>query len=208
MMTPQIAAGRFLWGVALGLLLGLWYGFLRPLSRHRIFSDMLFLAGLFPVWVYFAFAVCQGDFHLGYMASLPLGGILFEITVGRLLRPLWRGFWGVIGAIFAGFKKFFRKIAALSKKIFAYLQKMSTIKLRNRKQTGGHLYGRSRIEQPHSVGIQAQLKDHNHRHLRRTHPVRSDPSGHSFRDTGRTAAGTRAAGAGAEVGARKRSAEG
>lgn len=117
MTPPQIAAGRYLWGVGLGLMLGLLYGFLRPLGRRvRTLADLLFLIGVFPAWVYFSFAVCQGDLHLGYLSSLFVGGILFDCTLGRLLRPLWRGFWSVV-------EGFFRKLGNIFKKIFRFLKK-------------------------------------------------------------------------------------
>ena len=138
-MTPEIAAGRFLRGILLGLGLGLWYGFLRPLGhRHRHLADGLFLAGLFPVSVYFAFAVCQGDLHLGYFSGLLIGGILWEWTFGRLLRPLWMGVWGIIGIFFRFLKKFFRKTLYFPKKLFASAKKWSTIQWKRNGHPGGN----------------------------------------------------------------------
>ena len=127
-MPPALAAGRFLQGLILGAGLGAVYGFLHPLSRRsRTIADLLFLCSVFPVWLYFSFAVCRGDLGLGYLASLPLGGILFECTLGRLLRPVWNGFWRVVGTVFRGFRKFFKKIITFIKKLFASGEKMSTI---------------------------------------------------------------------------------
>ena len=101
MITPAVAAGRFLRGLLLGFLLGGWYGFLRPLGhRRRTLADLLFLSGVFPVWVYFSFGVCQGDLHLGYLSGLFLGGIGMELTLGRLLRPVWEGLWKPVWAFF------------------------------------------------------------------------------------------------------------
>lgn len=128
MMTPALAAGRFLRGLLIGLQVGLLYGFLRPLShRRRTFSDLLLLWGVFSAWLYFSFAVCRGDMGLGYLASLPLGAILFDITLGRLFRPVWGGFWRAVGAAFRKMKKFFRKITTFLKKPFASEKKMSKI---------------------------------------------------------------------------------
>ena len=128
MMTPALAAGRFLHGILLGMQLGVLYGFLRPLSRHRrTLADLLFLCGVFPTWVYYSFAVCQGDMSLGYLAGLPLGAILLETTLGRLFRPVWNGFWWVIAVVFRKIKKFFKKITTFLKKLFASEKKMSTI---------------------------------------------------------------------------------
>ena len=129
MMTPSLAAGRFLRGLILGALLGVWYGFLRPLGRRRrTFADLLFFLGVFPVWLYFSFAICQGDLGLGYLASLPIGGILFDRTAGRLFRPLWELFWRPIWAFFRGLRKIFKKIFGFAKKIFTSGKKASRIK--------------------------------------------------------------------------------
>ena len=118
MISPALAAGRFLRGIVLGGGLGLLYGFLRPLGRHkRTLADLLFLTGAFPVWLYFSFAVCRGALGLGYLSSLLAGGILFDLTVGRLLAPVWQGFWRGVQAIFQLFRKLFKKIITFAKKI-------------------------------------------------------------------------------------------
>ena len=66
MTTPIYAFSRFAIALALGAGLGLFYGFLRPLRpRYTALSDLLFLAGLSYVWLYFNFAVCRGDIRLG-----------------------------------------------------------------------------------------------------------------------------------------------
>ncbi len=128
MTPPQIAAERYLWGVALGLIPGLLYGFLRPLGRRRrALADVSFLIGAFPVWLYFSFAVCQGDLHLGYLSSLFLGGILFDCTAGRLFCLIWEGFWNLAGAFWGKWRKFFKKIRLFLKKTFASGKKSSTI---------------------------------------------------------------------------------
>ncbi len=143
-MTPEIAAGRFFRGILLGLGLGLWYGFLRPLGhRHRHLADGLFVLGLLPVSIYFAFAVCEGDLNLGYFSGLLVGGVLWEWTVGRFLRPLWRGFWRIIGRFFRFFKKFFQKILYFLKKLFASAKKWSTIKWKKHDHPGGRKNGSS-----------------------------------------------------------------
>ena len=117
MMTPELTALRFLRGLILGLALGLWYGFLRPLGRRkRALADLLFLMGAFPVWVYFSFAVCQGDLRIGYLSSLFVGGILFDMTLGRILRPLWRRFWRFAWIILQFPRKIVKKIHFFEKK--------------------------------------------------------------------------------------------
>ena len=48
MTEPTLAAKRFALGLGLGLVLGLWYGFLRPLRRRRSApADGLFVLGAF-----------------------------------------------------------------------------------------------------------------------------------------------------------------
>ena len=124
MTTPAIAAGRYLWGLALGTLLGVLYGFLRPLGRRkRGLADLLFVLGAFPVWVYFSFAICQGDLGLGYLSSLFLGGFLFECTLGRLLRPVFIWIWAPVWGFFRVLQKFFKKITLFLKKNICIWQK-------------------------------------------------------------------------------------
>ena len=106
MVTPVEAARRFLVSLALGLCLGVWYSFLRPLRRKgNSFGDFLFVAVFFWAWLWHGFAVCHGDLRLGTCAGLPLGVLLWELGPGRYLRPIFYRFWGVVGKIlhFAAF---------------------------------------------------------------------------------------------------------
>ena len=114
MITPGTALQRFAIAVALGAALGLYYGFLRPLRpRHTALSDLAFLPAVLLCFLYHSFAVCQGDLRLGYCAGLLLGGIGWEQTVGRVLRPVFTGFCRVAGRSAAFFlypvKKFSKK---------------------------------------------------------------------------------------------------
>ena len=62
MTEPTVAFGRFLTGILLGCLIGLFYGFLRPVQKGRaIFADTVFV--IFAGWVllYYGFAVCRGE---------------------------------------------------------------------------------------------------------------------------------------------------
>ena len=94
MTAPAIAAGRFGAGLVLGCALGLFYGFLRPVRlRHRHLADLCFLAALYPTWVFYAFGVCKADLRVGYLCALFMGGIFWECTFGRWLRPLFFRFW-------------------------------------------------------------------------------------------------------------------
>ncbi|MBO5837020.1 MAG: hypothetical protein J6Q92_03910, partial [Oscillospiraceae bacterium] len=104
MITPKVAFLRFLTAVLVGLGLGLYYGFLRPLRpKHTQLSDILFLPVAGWAWLYVSFAVCQGDLRLIYSIGLVCGAFLWEMTIGHLLRPVFRGFWGVIRKIFTFF---------------------------------------------------------------------------------------------------------
>ena len=135
MITPRIAAVRFLGGIAVGGVLGILYSFLRPLgSRRRHLADFLFVSALVPAWVYYSFAVCDGDLRPGYWPSLFLGGWLTDRTVGRLLRPVWATFWQIIGWIYQKIKKFFLKLKIFCKKIFTDAKKLITKTTRSIKQ--------------------------------------------------------------------------
>ena len=132
MTGPAQDGHRFLMACLLGLGLGLVYGFLRPLRRKRpILADLLFLPVMGYAWLYLGFAVCRGDLRLGYCIGLPLGAILWELTVGRLLRPVFDLFWRVIFRICRGisriFKKFFKKMQKFLKILFAIWKKCYTI---------------------------------------------------------------------------------
>ena len=132
MNSPAQDGRRFLIACLLGLGLGLVYGFLRPLRRRRpVLADILFLPFMGYLWLYLGFAVCRGDLRLGYCAGLPLGGIIWELTVGRLLRPVFNLFWKGIFRIFNGFfrifEKIFKKIRKKLKILFALWKKCYTI---------------------------------------------------------------------------------
>ena len=96
MNSPQTAALRFVCAWLAGMVLGLYYGFLRPLgARHRTLADALFLAGVIPVWLLHSFAICRGDIRIGQTAGLGLGFLLWELTASRPLRPVFSEFWRV-----------------------------------------------------------------------------------------------------------------
>ena len=111
MTTPEIAFGRFVTGLLLGCLLGVYYGFLRPLRRRRTFlPDLLFVAAAGWVYLYYGFAICRGDLRMGYMAAPILGAIGWDVTVGRWLRPVFGVFWHFCGRMVLAFHNFFKKI--------------------------------------------------------------------------------------------------
>jgi hypothetical protein len=149
MIGPEQTAARFAGACLLGALLGILYGFLRPLRpKHTAAADLLFVCCAFWAWVYLGFAICRGDLRIGYTAGLFVGCLLWEWTVGRLLRPVFSGFWFVVRKIFhfllLPLQKFFKKIAAFAKFLLASWKKWVTIKWNNRplgRKSGGTIHG-------------------------------------------------------------------
>lgn len=101
---------RLFSAVLLGCCLGLFYGFLRPL-RPRWPGDLLFIAGLYWVWIYLGFGICGGDLRFGYTAALLGGCLAWEILFGSLFRPLFSCFWKLISRIFSVIAVPFKKYA-------------------------------------------------------------------------------------------------
>lgn len=137
MNGPALDGWRFLWGCGIGAILGVWYGFLRPLRpRHSFLSDLLFLPALFYAWLYLSFAICRGDIRLGYTMGLLVGAVVCQWTVVRWLNPVFQGFWRLISKIWNGFmgifKKFFKKLRKNAKILFAIWKKWFTIIETNR----------------------------------------------------------------------------
>lgn len=116
--------------VLLGCCLGLLYAFLRPL-RPRWLADLLFIAGLFWIWIYLGFGICGGDLRFGYTAALLGGCLAWEIGFGAVFSPVFSCFWKVIFRIFAlilcPFKKIRKKLGKFRKFIFATGKKWVTI---------------------------------------------------------------------------------
>ncbi len=137
MNGPALDAWRFGMACVLGLPLGLCYSFLRPLRcRHPVMADLLFFPAMFYAWLYLGFAVCHGDIRLSYCTGLFAGFLLWELTLGKWLRPVfrwfWRGVFHILGGIFRIFEKFFKKIWKISKNVFALWKKWVTIVKTNR----------------------------------------------------------------------------
>ena len=142
MISPKTACLRFLIAVLMGAGLGLYYGFLRPLRpKHTHLSDLLFLPVAGWAWLYLSFAVCQGDVRLVYSLGLMCGGFLWEMTIGQLLRPLFRGFWHYVRKILDFFttpwKYILKKVVNLLKFLLATVKKKGKITGRNRSGNGG-----------------------------------------------------------------------
>ena len=98
-MTPSEALRHFSLAFLLGVPLGVYYGFLRPLRpRYALLSDLLFLPALVYAWLLLCFGVCRGDLRLGCCSGLFLGAVAWEGTVGKLLRPVFTWFWGLLAS--------------------------------------------------------------------------------------------------------------
>ena len=119
MTAPVIAAQRFGGAVLVGVVLGLIYGFLRPLRPgYTVFSDLAFLLALVWGWVYLALEICRGEFRFSYCFGMLLGGFGWESLVGRQIRGIFSAFWKSMGQI--------RDIALFPlKKIYKILKKIS-----------------------------------------------------------------------------------
>ena len=120
MTEPHLAAWRFFLSTLAGMGLGLWYGFLRPLRpRFTALSDFVFLLGAGAVWLWMGFSLCEGDLRMGSLGALYLGGFLWEGAFGRLLRPVFFGFWKGIRRILEIFLVPVKKISKNAKFLFA-----------------------------------------------------------------------------------------
>ena len=141
MISPVLTMQRFGAGCLLGAGLGVLYGFLRPLRpRHTVLSDVLFLLGVGWAWLYLAFAVCGGDLRPGYSAGLALGGLAWEMTVGRLISPIFSLFWKTVAWMKGLFVLPVKKFLHFLKILFASGEKWVTIwwnGCRMRRQSNG-----------------------------------------------------------------------
>lgn len=127
-MSPAVAAARFLSGFLMGVGMGAVYGFLRPLrNKRKNLADFLFLLVLLPGVVYFTFAICRGAPQLALLVAPISGGVLWELSLGRLFRPVWSAFWVFVWAVHWHIRKFFEKTWKIAKKLFASGKKSSTI---------------------------------------------------------------------------------
>ena len=92
--APAQAAWWFAAACLLGLVLGVLYSFLRPLRlRKPALADGIFVLGLFYGWLYLGFKICRGDLRPGCTVGLFGGIILWEMTLGKGLRPLFAAVW-------------------------------------------------------------------------------------------------------------------
>ena len=105
-MTPQVQALRFAASTLIGLGLGIFYCFLRPLRpKLTALADGIFVTCALVGWVYAAFYFCRGDLRMGYTFGFFLGMAVGWRTLGLWLSPLFFGFGVWLGkyCIFSSF---------------------------------------------------------------------------------------------------------
>jgi len=161
MKQPELAARQFLLACLVGAGLGIVYGFLRPLRRkHGALGDLLFVAAAFWGWLCWGFGICRGDYPGPGILGLGLGCLAWEVTVGRLLRPVFSGFWKIIDKLFQYSLWPAKKILKIMKILFASVEKWVTIGWNQcqhrQKRHGGHDHGNNqRVPQPDPADISA-----------------------------------------------------
>jgi len=156
-MTPSTAAYRFAVSCLLGGVLGVYYGFLRPLRRHRqALGDGLFLLGAGWCWVYLGFGVCGGDLRLGYLGGLLAGGLIWEMSAGVPLRPVFALFWEKLAGVRRLLAMPAKKILNFAKILFASAEKWVTIKWnhlrQSRKKRGGKIHAATKDSAQNRTG--------------------------------------------------------
>jgi hypothetical protein len=183
MTAPALAARRFLLALAVGAGLGVVYGFLRPPRRRftQIFDGIFVLVTLWA-WVYLSFGLCKGELRFGYTMGMLLGAVLWEMTAGHLLRPVFAGFWKFLGYFWLPFEKLFTIFKVFLKKLFAKYKiwvTMDRIITRRRRgsRTGGAYHGKTqkdpgRIPKDKSHGESADPDHRTAVHHRPDHPLR------------------------------------
>lgn len=140
-MRPGVAFGRFLMGILCGGVVGLFYGFLRPLQKGRaILADLIFVLGAGWALLYYGFAICRGDLRLGYLAAVGVGAFLWNRIFGWWLRPIFRIFWHFMGLFTLPFRKIFKKFCDFIKFLFATGKKSVTIRRKCDKKEKGVRY--------------------------------------------------------------------
>ena len=128
MTAPLIAAQRFLYAFCTGAVLGILYGFLRPLRpKHTAVSGILFLSATVYGWLFLHLRLCQADIRIAYDLAMLLGGFTWELTIGKLLRPVFSAFWKAACEILRFLCLPFKKISKMTKILFASGRKWVTI---------------------------------------------------------------------------------
>ena len=116
MMPPELVLRRLLAGLAAGAALGLCHGLLTPLrSRRPWLADGVFSLALGWAWLWLGFGIWQGDLRVGYFVPLFVGCVLWEMTLGPVLSPVFCLFWKILGRIWTVFVWPVKKFCILQK---------------------------------------------------------------------------------------------
>ena len=163
MTAPEVAWNRFLTGLVFGCVLGIVYGFLRPLRRGKaVLPDLLFALATGWVYLYYGFAVCRGDLRIGYWAAPLVGAIAWDRSVGQWLSPLFCGFWRSFARVLLPVQVFFKKIWNFIKFLFATWKKWGILKWNNHKNPNSLSEGdpydtEEETLQPYPAGLPPQF---------------------------------------------------
>jgi hypothetical protein len=171
MIAPETALRYLLSALTIGAALGAVYDFLRPLRpRLTAVSDGIFVLAALWGWIYLTFGICGSDSRIGCTLALPVGGIVWEMTLGRLFRPVFSYFWRVIlwpgRKIFIIFQKFYKFLLAFGKKWFTMVGTMIRL--------GGAHHGKDQSPQ---AGAAQKQSHHKSRHSGRRRFIRGGTGG-------------------------------
>ena len=134
MIPPEEALGQLWGGLVLGVEMGAAWGFLRPLKRKAL-ADGIFVLALAAGLCRLAFGRCGGDLRPACLGAAALGFFLEEWGLGRLLAPLFYGFWSILSKIRRGVLTFWKKFFKSAKNVFASAGKWVTIGRKNRSES-------------------------------------------------------------------------
>ena len=95
MTPPAQAAFRFGAACLVGALLGIVYGFLRPIKRTWV-KDILFVIAAFWAFLYVSFSICRADVRMSYTAGIFIGCAAWEMSFGRWLRGVFAWIWELL----------------------------------------------------------------------------------------------------------------
>ena len=179
-MTPQVQAVRFAASLVIGLGLGVFYCFLRPLRpKLTALADGIFVTCSLIGWTYAAFYFCRGDIRMGYTFGFFLGMGIGWRTLGLWLSPVFFAFWRLVrkgvGIALFPFGFILKKIIRWIKFLFASWKKWGTIEWNNRRhfrRVSGGPYETDQHPPRHDhIQTTAQLDTHQGDRPHRRHTV-------------------------------------
>ncbi len=137
MISPAAGAWRLICAFLLGIILGIGNEFLRPLrKKHLITADLLLCLTMLVLWIELACGVCGADPRAWDTGVFFLGAAVGAFPLGKLLRPVFRWFWGsirrIISLVLYPFRKFSKILRKFSKFLYATGKKWGTISRKDR----------------------------------------------------------------------------